>query len=320
MGQKAEKKKACALDKDEQEEYDKYLVRWLIQGLQPFTVVENPSFRAFINSLCSRYDIPDRHKAKGKFYLMFFPSSYYIISNFILLKLELITSTFDTKRMEIIKKLRQVTGQFSLTSDMWTSTINREAFLGLTIHYIDSNWNLCNFLLDIFPFTIKHSGMNIAQEIMRVLEEFNITGKIIALTTDNDSAMLVCGKELASTFNNEFSSMGFSHYRCAAHVLNLGVKKGLKIISNSVVKARKIMTMIKNSTRHCDSLRAFCTLKRIKYLKPILDVETRWNLTFYMLKRFKVLKPALLLLAADNCSINDLYPDINDWNSIEVSC
>ena len=102
--------------------------------------------------------------------------------------------------------------------------------------------------------------------------------------------------------------------------LNLGVKKGLKIISNSVVKARKIMTMIKNSTRHCDSLRAFCTLKRIKYLKPILDVETRWNLTFYMLKRFKVLKPALLLLAADNCSINDLYPDINDWNSIEVSC
>jgi hypothetical protein len=67
--QKAEQKKNCALSKDEQEEHDKYLVRWLIQGLQPFTVVENPYFREFINFLCSRYDIPDRHKAKGKFYL-----------------------------------------------------------------------------------------------------------------------------------------------------------------------------------------------------------------------------------------------------------
>ena len=222
--------------------------------------------------------------------------------------------------MEIIKKLHKITGQFSLTYDIWTSTINWEAFLGLTIHYVDSNWNLCNFLLDIIPFTIKHSGVNIAKEIIRVLQEFNISGKIIALTTDNDSAMLVCGKELASTFDNEFSSMDFSHYRCAAHVLNLGVKKGLKIIGNSVVKARKIMCMIKNSTRLCDSLRAFCDLKKIKYLKPILDVETRWNSTFYMLKRFKELEPALLLLAADNRSINALYPHNDDWNSIKVNC
>ena len=67
--QNLEQKNECAFDKDEQEEHDKYLVRWLIQDLQPFTVVENPFFRAFVNFLCSRYDIPNRHKAKGKFYL-----------------------------------------------------------------------------------------------------------------------------------------------------------------------------------------------------------------------------------------------------------
>lgn len=162
-----------------------------------------------------------------------------------------------------------------MTADIWTSTINREAFLGLTIHYVDSDWNLCNFLLDIIPFRIKHSGMNIAQEILRTLEEFKISSKIVALTTDNDSAMLVCGKEIASVFDNEISSMNFSHYRCAAHVLNLGVKKGLKNVSNSVIKARRTMSNIKNSTRLCDSLRAFCDIKKINYLKPILDVKTR---------------------------------------------
>ena len=179
--------------------------------------------------------------------------------------------------------------------------------------YLDSNWNLCNFLLDIIPFKIRHSGVNIAQEIIRVLEEFNIANKIIALTTDNDFAMLVCGRELASTFDNKFSSMGFSHYHCAAHILNIGIKKGLKIIGSSIC-------IIKNSNRLCDSLHAFCDLKKIKYLKPILDVKTCWNLTFYMLKRFKELEPTLLLLAADDRSINALYSNNDDWNSIKVNC
>ena len=44
----------------------------------------------------------------------------------------------------------------------------------------------------------------------------------------------------------------------------------------------------------------------------------RWNSTYYMLKRFKELEPALVLLAADNRSINAFYPDNDDWSSIEV--
>ena len=101
--------------------------------------------------------------------------------------------------------------------------------------------------------------------------------------------------------------------------MNLGVKNGLKMVNNSILKARKLTTTIKNSTCLCDSLRAFCALKNVKYLKPILDVETRWNSTFYMLKRFKELEPVLALLAADDRSINALYPDNDDWSTIKVN-
>jgi len=38
-----------------------------------------------------------------------------------------------------------------------------------------------------------------------------------------------------------------------------------------------------------------------------------------MLKRFKELEPALALLAADERSINSLYPDEEDWSSIKVN-
>src|SRR6266498_4010107 len=116
----------------------------------------------------------------------------------------------------------------------------QESFLGLTIHYVNSDWKLYNFLLNIIPFTISHSEINIANEIMHVLNEFNISNKVIALTTDNESAMLVCGREIGLALNSKFSSMIFSHYRCTAHVLNLSIKQGLKLVNNAVIKARKL--------------------------------------------------------------------------------
>ena len=39
---------------------DIYLIQWLIQDLQPFTIVDSP-FRNFINFFGPRYAIPDRH-------------------------------------------------------------------------------------------------------------------------------------------------------------------------------------------------------------------------------------------------------------------
>ena len=114
----------------------------------------------------------------------------------------------------------------------------QESFLGLTIHYVNSDWKLYNFLLNIIPFTISYSGMNIANKIMRVLNEFNISNKIIAFTIDNESAMLVCERKIGLALDSEFSSMIFSYYHCTAYVLNLGIKQGLKLVDNAVIKTR----------------------------------------------------------------------------------
>jgi BED zinc finger. len=79
--EKSVKKYNDPFSKREQKEHDKYLVQWLIRDLQPFTVVDNLSFRAFVNFLCSRYVIPDRHKAKGKIDLFFYNTVISVISN-----------------------------------------------------------------------------------------------------------------------------------------------------------------------------------------------------------------------------------------------
>ncbi|CAJ0764857.1 24618_t:CDS:2, partial [Entrophospora sp. SA101] len=46
----------------------------------------------------------------------------------------------------------------------------------------------------------------------------------------------------------------------------------------------------------------------INYLSPEIDIVTRWNSTFYMLKKFIHLQPALQMLQVDNANVRRNYP------------
>jgi hypothetical protein len=64
--------------------------------------------------------------------------------------------------------------------DVQDSTLiyNNDAFFGLTIYYINNNWNLKNFLLDIISFTISYTEINIANAIKSILIKFNLLKKL----------------------------------------------------------------------------------------------------------------------------------------------
>ena len=79
----------------------------------------------------------------------------------------------------------------------------------------------------------------------------------------------------------------FGHYRCATHILNLAAQQGLELIDNAVVKVRQLMIKIKSSVIISDELRKLCKCAKINYLKPELDIRTRWNSTFNMLKKME---------------------------------
>jgi len=261
----------------EKKERDIAVAEWVIGDAQPFRSVENLQFKTMINKFDSRYQIPDEKTVKT-----------------------LVVNYFNEKRVNIQEDLNAIPGKLSLTADMWTSTCNNDAFLGLTIHYVDNNWNLRNFLLDIISFTIRHTGINIANAIKSVLTEFHLLEKTLALTTDNESAMIVCGRIIAEELTQELDNQAFQHYRCSAHILNLAAQQGIKIIDGEVVKIRELMKKIKYSTQRCDRLRELCSIENLTYYKPQLDVETRWNSTYYMIIKFqKMLCPIEMLAATD---------------------
>ncbi len=198
----------------------------------------------------------------------------YIISNCQQIK-DMVISNFEVRRSRIINDIKCISGKVSLTSDMWTSTLITEAFLGLSIHYVDDKWVLRYFLLDIIPFKARHIGVNIAEHIIRVLNEFGLMNKTLALTTDNESAMVVCGREIANQIQQDFDSLAFQHYRCSAHILNLGAKQGLELVDKEIINIRELMIKLKNLTLMCDALRNFCQIKSIQFRSPACNVETR---------------------------------------------
>lgn len=97
----------------------------------------------------------------------------------------------------------------SITTDGWTSVTN-ESFYAVTAHYIGSEGILTSTLLQCERFPdCRHNAANIADYLKKTFEKWDISSKIVAITTDNAAVMVAAVR----------------HLGCFAHTLNLLVQK-----------------------------------------------------------------------------------------------
>ena len=115
--------------------------------------------------------------------------------------------------------------------------------------------------------------------------EWDLVGQLFTLTLDNASVNNRAVKDMRDALGSEMFFRGeHLHVRCAAHVLNIMVQAGLKVIPHSVLRVRDIIKVVTSTPSR---MQTFNTIVQTLGLKVksglVLDVPHRWNSTYDML-------------------------------------
>ena len=76
---------------------------------------------------------------------------------------------------------------------------------------------------------------------------------------------------------------------------------------------------MKNSLLLLDKLSEICEIKKTKFLKPLLDIDTRWNSTYLMIARQIIMQSVSKILVQTNFNeLKNLFPTLSKWRHIKV--
>lgn len=262
---------------------DNNLLQLFIKDFQPFSIVEDSGFREFTKALNPSYELPSRKTISQT----------------------LIPALYErclVNSKEAALKIKSA----CITTDSWTSP-NTESFMAATAHFIDDNFQIKSLLLTCSHSPEAHTSKNLSSELRKITEEWQI-----------DTKVLICISDNAANIKGAILSLGWEHFGCYAHTLNLVVQDALKHVDDITKKVKIIVAHFKRSSNAMTKLNLFQKNSGVTTPKKLLqDVPTRWNSRFYMFERFVELEDAIKTTTAllDTANLPVLSPD--DWKIIK---
>lgn len=224
----------------------------LAKDNMPLNTTEKEGFIHFMQKAAPMYKIPSRTT----------------ITNLIKTKYEVLSGLVKTKLSQI---------EFlTITTDIWTDTVNTKSYLGMTVHFLNiSNVALDSVTIGVLELSASHTPNNISIWFEQLIEEWGIKkSQVFTVVTDSGPNILSAIKK---TFSQE------KHLPCFAHTLNLVSERALENLSDVLAlihKIKSVVTYFKHSVAASDDLKKLCNYK----LKQ--SVPTRWNSIYYMIERF----------------------------------
>lgn len=197
-----------------QENFESLVLKFVTDTLSPLSIVEQTSFEELLVSLNPSIVMPSRY---------------------------MVTTRLEKTKDSVMACVKTAMGQVdwvATTTDCWTA--HHRSFLGVTAHWLNKEtMKRESAALACRRLTGKHDYQLLGKELCKVHDQFEITEKVIGTTTDNGSnfvkAFSVFGPSedeseefqehvsLSDAFNSGLIDEPDlpSHYRCAAHTLNL---------------------------------------------------------------------------------------------------
>ncbi|KAK0150371.1 Zinc finger BED domain-containing protein 1 [Merluccius polli] len=289
-----------------QKTVDRAILRFIVQGLQSFSLVEKPSFQDLVVELQ--------------------PSSAVMSRTTVRRKIDSATSKMKERLKNEMKKVPYI----ATTTDCWTA--RRRSFIGVTAHWLDP----CSFecrsaALACRQLRGSHTFDALAAVLTDIHAEYEISLKVVRTTTDNGSnfvkAFRVFGQqdennneELVAEGTIEEEEVGEDcdasdgeeevefmdveaileeddglqyqlpkHHRCACHLLNLvstvdvdraNKTEAYKKLSRSAFsKCQALWNKASRSPQNAELIEEHCKLHLVQ------PNSTRWNSSFMAVER-----------------------------------
>ncbi|KAG2642326.1 hypothetical protein PVAP13_2KG280258 [Panicum virgatum] len=200
-----------------------------------------------------------------------------------------ILNMFLQEKAKLYTYFKSVPCRFSATMDMWKSNQNK-SYMCVTIHWIDDNWCIQKRIVNFVHVEGRHTSNKLSETFTELMVKWYIDKKMFALTLDNAAANEVAvGDIVADLKANASSSLVcdglFFHVQCACHILNLVARDGLSVIAHTIENIRQLVLAVKGSPLQWEELMKCATVCGLDTTNGIcLDVSTRWNSTYMMLR------------------------------------
>jgi len=134
-----------------------------------------------------------------------------------------------------------------------------------------------------------HNANALHDKIHNLLKELKIHKKIFTITLDNAKAndnMQDMLHDALHVHAHLPCHAKFFHVRCSAHVLNLIVKEGLKLIDVGISKVKNFVKYVTSSEGRKSKFEEIALGISIDCVRDLwLDCPTRWNSIYKMLER-----------------------------------
>ena len=206
--------------------FQRLLVRWIVYDNVSFRQVDSTAFRELIRYLSSRAEpaMP----------------SHTTISAWI-------SHSFNLHKATVKKELKDASSKVHFAFDLWTSG-NLLSLNGIVAHFLNKDFKARCILLSTPEQLGSHAGINIADGVSKVLDDFEILNKIGFFVLDNASNNDTAVDALAETYGFDAIKR---RLRCSGHIINLIARHLLFGVDPDLFEMEDQMPKnIKESLRH----------------------------------------------------------------------
>jgi NADPH-dependent 7-cyano-7-deazaguanine reductase QueF len=204
---------------------------------------------------------------------------------------------FTDRRTKVVECLQSITS-IAITSDICCGNA-KEDYLSVVAHYVSKDWLLEKRVIGLRLIETSHTGENIVERVMIVLEDYGVVNKVFSITLDNASSNSKAMEKLSPLLSGYVGTL-FLHQRCACHIINLIVKCGLKRLNHYLDSFRTAIIFLNASDERIAAFKGYCVAMNVRPRKFGIDMAVRWNSTYLILKHLVPYKKTFVVFMDTN--------------------